>query len=76
MLHKFSLMNSPFKTLTEQGEGRLGCQLFMESDQNVTKQKAKLKKFISENFLLSRIQETSILIFTRGTPLLWLSLND
>ena len=35
----------------------------------VTKQKVKPKKFISENFVVSRTQETSIKIFTRATPL-------
>ena len=35
----------------------------------VTRQKAKLQNFISENFLVSRTQETSIEIFTRAAPL-------
>ena len=35
----------------------------------VTKQKVKPKKFISENFVVSRTQDTSIQIFTRATPL-------
>ena len=35
----------------------------------VTKQKVKPKEFISENFVVSRTQDTSIQIFTRATPL-------
>ena len=35
----------------------------------VTKQKVKPKKFISENFVVSRTRDTSIQIFTRATPL-------
>ena len=35
----------------------------------VTKQKVRPQEFISENFVVSRTQETSIQIFTRATPL-------
>ena len=55
-LHKFSSMNSPVKILSRVGE----TKLFVKYNQKVNKQKAKSWKFISENFVLSRTQETSI----------------
>ena len=36
-----------------------GTRLFLSVTKSVTKQKAKLLKFISESFVLSRTQETS-----------------
>ena len=47
--------------------GRLGCSWSVTK--SVTKQKAKPEKFFSENFVLSRNQETSVWIPTRATPL-------
>ena len=47
--------------------GRLGCSWSVTK--SVTKQKAKPEKFFSENFVLSRNQETSFWILTRATPL-------
>ena len=63
MLHKFSLMNSPFKILTKRGvRVAVETRLFLECDHKRDQAlgKAKLQKFITENFVSSRIQETSI----------------
>ena len=48
-------MNSPVKILTKRVEG---CYWIVTK--SVTKQKAKLNKFIFESFVVSRTQETSM----------------
>ena len=58
---------SKFWPVGEGGLGRLGCSWSVTK--SVTKQKAKPEKFFSENFVLSRNQETSVWILTRATPL-------
>ena len=63
-MHNFSLVNSP---VTGRGGETRVVNCSWSLSKSVTKQKAKLKKFISENFPLSRTQETSIQIFARET---------
>ena len=62
-------MNSPVKILTRGGRGVGETRLFLECDQKRDQAKAKPEKFFSENFVLSRNQETSVWILTRATPL-------
>ena len=80
MLHKFSFRNSPCKILTKRGGGRLGFSWSVTK--SVAKQKAKLKKFICENFLRNsqaehtKIQSRFLLQQLRWLPLKWLILSQ
>ena len=80
MLHKFSFRNSPVKILTKRGGGRLCCSWSVTK--SVTKQKAKFKKFICENFLRNsqaehkKLQSRFLLQQLRWLPFKWLLLSQ
>ena len=67
-------MNSPVKILTKGGRGVGETRLFLECDQKRDQAKSKDWEIFSDNFVLSRNQETSVWIPTRATPLVALKM--